>query len=102
MKDIDKIIADLQAWVEEDSENRAIALVAVQKLEDKEKSYRSQQHTATYGMKGYLIDAFQNVMNGKATEDCLRDVLEQAMRHEAMMGLIKIADNFDKNDENNA
>lgn len=36
MKDIEKIIADLQAWVEEDKENRAIALVAVQKTEDKE------------------------------------------------------------------
>lgn len=34
MKDIEIIIADLQAWVEEDKENRAIALVAVQKTED--------------------------------------------------------------------
>lgn len=35
MKDIEKIIADLQAWVEEDKENIAIALVAVQKTEDR-------------------------------------------------------------------
>lgn len=44
MKDIEKIIADLQAWVEEDKENRAIALVAVQKTEDKEKSYSCEKH----------------------------------------------------------
>lgn len=50
MKDIEKIIADLQAWVEEDKENRAIALVAVQKTEDKEDGYRSQQHTVTKGI----------------------------------------------------
>lgn len=50
MKDIEKIIADLQAWVEEDKENRAIALVAVQKTEDKEDGYRSQQHTVTQGL----------------------------------------------------
>lgn len=43
MKDIEKIIADLQAWVEEDKENRAIALVAVQKTEDKEKSNSSEE-----------------------------------------------------------
>ena len=47
MKDIEKIIADLQAWVEEDKENRAIALLAVQKTEDKEDRYRSRDISTT-------------------------------------------------------
>ena len=54
MKDIEKIIADLHAWVEEDKENRAIALVAVQKTEDKEESYSCEQHTVTHGIMGYF------------------------------------------------
>ena len=55
MKDIEKIIADLQAWVEEDKENRTIALVAVQNTEDKEDGYSSEQHTVTHGVMGYLL-----------------------------------------------
>lgn len=104
MKDIEKIIADLQAWVEEDKENRTIALVAVQKTEDKEDSYRSQQHTVTQGIMDYLVDAFQNVLNDKDPENGLHKVLKHAIRREAMTGLIKIADRLlkksDKKSEN--
>lgn len=46
MKDIEKIIADLQAWVEEDKENRAIALVAVQKTEDRRQRKELQLRAA--------------------------------------------------------
>lgn len=90
MKDIEKIIADLQAWVEEDKENRAIALVAVQKTEDKEDGYRSQQHTVTQGIMGFLVDAFQNVLNDKDPENGLHKVLKHAIRSEAMTGLIGV------------
>lgn len=104
MKDIEIIIADLQAWVEEDKENRAIALVAVQKTEDKEKSYSCEQHTVTQGVMGYLVDAFQNVLNDNDPENGLHKVLKHAIRREAMTGLIKIADRLlkksDKKSEN--
>ena len=104
MKDIEKIIADLQAWDEEDKENRAIALVSVQKTEEKEEGYGSQQHTVTLGIMGYLVDAFQNVLNDNDPENVLRKVLEHAIRREAMTGLIEIADRLlkksDKKSEN--
>lgn len=99
MKDIEKIIADLQAWVKEDKENRAIALVAVQKTEDKEESYSSQQHTVTNGIMGYLVDAVQNVLNDNDPENGLHKVLKHAIRREAMTGLIKIADRLFKNSD---
>lgn len=99
MKDIEKIIADLQAWVEEDKENRAIALVAVQKTEDKEESYSSHQHTVTQGIMGYLVDAVQNVLNNNDPENGLREVLKHAIRREAMTGLVKIADRLFKNSD---
>lgn len=106
MKDIEKIIADLQAWVEEDKENRAIALVAVQKTEDKEKSYSCEQHTVIHGVMGYLVDAFQNVLNDNDPENVLRKVLKRAIHREAMTGLIKIAsrmlNNSDKKSENSS
>lgn len=106
MKDIEKIIADLQAWVEEDKENRAIALVAVQKTEDKEKSYSCEQHTVTHGIMGFLVDAFQNVLNDKDPENGLHKVLKHAIRRETMTGLIKIAsrmlNNSDKKSENSS
>ncbi len=106
MKDIEKIIADLQAWVEEDKENRAIALVAVLKTEDKEENYCSEQHIVTQGVMGYLVDAFQNVMNDKDPENGLHKVLKHAIRREAMTGLIKIADRLlkksDKKSENSS
>lgn len=104
MKDIEKIIADLQAWVEEDKENRAIALVAVQKTEDKEESYSCEQRTVTHGVMGYLVDAFQNVLNDNDPENGLHKVLKHVIRREAMTGLIKIADRLlkksDKKSEN--
>lgn len=106
MKDIEKIIADLQAWGEEDKENRAIALVAVQKTEDKEKSYSCEQHTVTHGVMGYLVDAFQNVLNDNDPENGLHKVLKHAIRREVMTGLIKIADRLlkksDKKSENSS
>lgn len=97
MKDIKKIIANLQAWVEEDTENRAIALIAVQKTEDKEEGYSSHQHTVTQGIMGYLVDAVQNVLNDKDPENGLHTVLRHALRREAMTGLVKIADRLFKN-----
>lgn len=104
MKDIEKITADLQAWVEEDKENRAIALVAVQKTEDKEESYSCEQHTVTTGIMGFLVDAFQKVLNDNDPENGLHKVLKHAIRREAMTGLIKIADRLlkksDKKSEN--
>lgn len=104
MKDIEKITADLQAWVEEDKKNRAIALVAVQKTKDIEDSYGAEQHTVTQGIMGFLVDAFQNVLNDKAPEYGLHKVLKHAIRREAMTGLIKIADRLlkksDKKSEN--
>lgn len=104
MKDIEKIIADLQAWVEEDKENRAIALVAVQKTEDKEESYCSNQHTIIKGIIGYFVDAFQNALNDNDPENNLHKVLKHAIRREAMTGLMKIADRLlkksDKKSEN--
>lgn len=106
MKDIEKIIADLQAWVEEDKENRTIALVAVQKTEDKEDGYSSEQHTVTHGVMGYLVDAFQNVLNDNDPENGLHKVLKHAICREAMTGLIKIADRLlkksDKKSENSS
>lgn len=96
MKGIEKIIADLQAWVEEDKENRAIALVAVQKTKDKEDGYGAEQHTVTQGVMGFLVDAFQNVLNDNDPENGLHKVLKHAIR--------KIADRLlkksDKKSEN--
>lgn len=104
MKDIEKITADLQAWVEEDKENRAIALVAVQKTKDKEDGYGAEQHTVTQGIMGFLVDAFQNVLNDKDPENGVHEVLKHAIRREAMKSLIKIADRLlkksDKKSEN--
>lgn len=99
MKDIEKIIADLKAWVEEDSENRAIALVAVQKTEDKEESYSSQQPTVTQGIMGFLVDAFQNVLNDNDPENGLHKVLKYAIRREAMTAdrLLKKSDKKSEN-----
>lgn len=106
MKDIEKIIADLQAWVEEDKENRAIALVAVQNTKDKEDGYGAEQHTVTQGIMGFLVDAFQNVLNDKDPENGLHKVLKHAIRREAMTCLIKIAsrmlNNSDKKSENSS
>lgn len=102
MKDIENIIADLQAWVEEDKENRAIALVAVQKTEETEEKYASDQHIVTQGMTGYLVDAFNSVMNSK--DSGLFKVLRLTIRRQALTGLEKIADrlfkNIDKKPEN--
>lgn len=106
MKDIEKIIADLKAWVEEDSENRAIALVAVQKTEETEEKCSSDQHTLTKGIMGYLVDAFQTVLNDTDPENGLCKVLKHAIRREAMTGLIKIASRMlnssDKKSENSS
>ena len=98
MKDINNIIADLETWVEEDKENRAIALVAVQKTEEDEEKYQSEQHTLTHGITGLLVDAFNNVMNAK---DCgLYEVLRMVIRRQALTGLANIAGRVLKNSGN--
>lgn len=98
MKDIKNIIADLQAWAEEDKENRAIALVAVQKTDETEEKYISDLHVATHGITGLLVDAFNNVMNGK---DCgLYKVLRLTIRRQALTGLVKIAERVFKDKDN--
>ena len=95
MKDIKNIIADLQAWVDEDRENRAIALVAVQKTEETEEKYGSDQHIVTQGITGYLVDAFNTVLNDK--DSGLHKVLRLTIRRQALTGLEKIAERLFKN-----
>ena len=98
---------------EEKAENQAAAsvkkdekseVVNSEKTEEKEEGYGSQQHTVTLGIMGYLVDAFQNVLNDNDPENVLRKVLEHAIRREAMTGLIEIADRLlkksDKKSEN--
>lgn len=98
MKDINNIIADLQTWVEEDKENRAIALVAVQKTEEDEEKYKSELHALTHGIKRLLVDAFNNVMNAK---DCgLDEVLRMVIRRQALTGLANITGRVLKNSGN--
>ena len=100
MKDIKNIIADLQAWVEEDKENRAIALVAVQKTEETEETeekYGSEQHIVTQGITGYLVDAFNSVLNDK--DSGLHKVLRLTIRRQALTVLEKIADRLFKNSD---
>lgn len=100
MKDIKNIIADLQAWVEEDSDNRAIALVAVQKTEETEKKYTSEQHISTQGLTRLLVDAFGNVLNDKDPENGLHKVLRLTIRRQALDGLVKIAERVFKDKDN--
>lgn len=90
MKDIEKIITNLRAWDEEDEENRAIVLVAVQKTEDKEDSYCLRQHTVIQGSMGFLVDAFQKVLNDP--ENGFYKVLMHALRREVTDGLLKKSD----------
>ena len=75
-----------------------------QKTKDKEDGYGAEQHTVTQGIMGFLVDAFQNVLNDKDPENGLHKVLKHAIRREAMTGLIKIADRLlkksDKKSEN--
>lgn len=96
MKDIKIIIEDLQGWVDEDSENRAIALVAVQKTEETEKKYTCMQQIATQGITGYLVDAFGNVLNDKDPENGLHKVLRIAIRRQALTSIVKIAERVSK------
>lgn len=106
MKDIEKIIAYLQACGEEDKENRAIALVAAQKTGETEEKYSTDQDTLTKGCGGYLVDAFQNVLSDKDPENVLRKVLKRAIHREAMTGLNDLAsrmlNNSDKKSENSS
>ncbi len=102
MKDIKNIIADLKAWVEEDGENRAIVLVTVQKTEETEEKYASDQHIVTQGMTDYLVDAFDEVLSEK--DSVLHKVLRLAIRRQAVTGFLKLAErvllNTDKKPEN--
>lgn len=100
MKDIKNIIADLQTWVEEDRENRTIALVAVQKTEETEEKYAADQHIITKGKTGFLIDAFGSVLNDKDPENGLHKVLRIALRRQALDGLVKIAERVFKDKGN--
>lgn len=84
MKEIDKIIADLEAWVDEDRENRAIALVTVQKKEDKKKSYVSEEQNITHGITAFLINAFQDALNDKDPENGVATALKHAILREGM------------------
>ena len=55
---------------------------------------------------GFLVDAFQNVLNDKDPENGLHKVLKHAIRSEAMTGLIEFADRLlkksDKKSENSS
>ena len=55
---------------------------------------------------GYLVDAFQNVLNDKDPENGLHNVLKHAIRREAMTGLIEFVDRLfkksDKKSENSS
>ena len=106
MKDIEKIIADLKAWVEENSENRAIALVAVQKTEETEEKNSSDLYILTKSLSGYLVDAFQYVLSDNAPKKGLHKVLLHVIRREAKTGLTKISDPLlkksDKKSENSS
>lgn len=68
MKKIETILEDLRTWVEEDSENRAIAVVTVQKKDETEDGYQSEQNHATVGVKQLLVDAFDTVMSDRDSD----------------------------------
>ena len=100
MKNIKNIIADLQAWVEEDTENRAIALVAVQKTEETEEKYSADQNIVTKGKTGFVVDAFGSVLTDKDPENALHKVLRLTIRRQALDGLVKIAERVFKDKDN--
>lgn len=100
MKKIETILEDLRAWVEEDSENRAIAVVAVQKKEETEDGYQSEQKHATVGVKQLLVDAFDTVMSDRDS-DGLYGILRIVIRRKAVEWLGKLADRFLKNKSDN-
>ena len=100
MKKIETILEDLRTWVEEDSENRAIAVVAVQKKDETEDGYQSEQNHATVGVKQLLVDAFDTVMSDRDS-DGLYGILRIVIRRKAVEGLGKLADRFLKNKSDN-
>ena len=100
MKKIETILEDLRVWVEEDSENRAIAVVAIQKKDETEDSYQSEQHHATVGVKQLLVDAFDTVLTEKDA-DGLYGILRIVIRRKAVEGLGKLAGRFLKNKSDN-
>ena len=100
MKDIKNIIADLQTWFEEDRENRAIALVAVQETEETEEKYAADHHIVTKGKIGFLVDAFGNVLSDKDPENHLHKVLRLTIRRQALDGLVKIVERVFKDKGN--
>ena len=73
MKNIEEIIADLQAWVDEDKENRAISLVGVQIKEGTEK------YVLTKGLSVLLADAFMKALNIDSTDKELHKILVVAI-----------------------
>lgn len=100
MKKIETILEDLRAWVEEDSENRAIAVVAVQKTEETKDSYQTEQYNVAIGVKQLLVDGFVNVFSDK-DKDGLSGVTSLAIRRKAIEWLGKLADRFLKNKSDN-
>ena len=90
MKDIENIIADLEAWVEEDRESRAIGLVVVQKTEEIGNGYNSKQADIAIGKLGFVANAFQNV---------LQKALKYAIGSEAAKHLTAIGDNSEDREE---
>lgn len=100
MKKIETILEDLRTWVEEDSDNRAIAIVAVQKGEENEDGYQSEQNHLTVGVKQLLVDAFDTVLSEK-DEESLYGVLRIVIRRQAIKSIGKLADRFLKNKSEN-
>lgn len=100
MKTTETIYEDLKAWVEEDRENRAIAVVAVQKKDETADGYQSEQHHAILDAKRLLVDAFDTVMSDK-NNGGLYGILRNVIHRKAVEGLGKLANRFLKNKSSN-
>lgn len=99
MKDIENIIADLEAWGEEDRESRAIGLVVVEKTEEIENGYNSKQADIAIGKLGFVANAFQNVLRNKDPKNGLQKALKYAIGSEAAKHLTAIGDNSEDREE---
>ena len=87
MKDIDKIIADLEAWVDEDKESRAISLVAVKKKEGNDS--RAEKYVLTQGLSVLLVEAFMRVLNADSTDKELHKILAVAIALQVSITALK-------------
>ena len=77
MKNIEKIIADLQTWADEDIENRAISLVGVQIKEGNDRC--AEKYVLTKGLSVLLVDAFMKALNIDSTDKELHKILVVAI-----------------------